>query len=381
MDYFLTDEQKMLKEMVSKFAKEHIAPIAKETDREAKFPSSVIKEAAELGLMGIAYPDEYGGAGMDYISYMLAIEEISRYCASTGVIISAHSSLATDPIYRFGTETQKKKYLPDMCSGRKLGCFCLTEPGSGSDAGATKTTAKLVGDTWLLNGSKRFITNGQEAEIAVVFASTEPAAKTKGITAFIVERNMPGYKVGRNEHKLGIRGSSTTEIIFEECEIPKQNLLGELNKGFKVAMVTLNGGRLGIASQALGIARASIEDAIKYSKERKQFDQTIASFQGIQWMLADMQTEYESALLLTYRASVLKDRDLPYAAEAAMAKLKASETAMFCSSKSVQIHGGYGYVDDFPVERYYRDAKVTEIYEGTSEIMRMVISSNMLKQD
>ena len=379
MDYFLTDEQKMLKEMVSKFAKENIAPIAKDVDKESKYPAEVIRQAAELGLMGIAYPDEYGGAGMDYVSYMLAIEEISRYCASTGVIISAHSSLATDPVFRFGTEEQKKKYMPDLCSGRKIGCFCLTEPGAGSDAGATKTTAKLVGDKWVINGAKRFITNGQEAEIAIVFASTELSAKTKGISAFIVDRSTPGYKIGRAEHKLGIRGSSTTEIIFEDCAIPKENLLGELNKGFKVAMVTLDGGRLGIASQALGIARASIEDATKYAKERKQFDHPIANFQALQWMLADMQMEYDSSLLLTYRASILKDRKLPYSTEAAMAKLKASETAMFCASKAIQIHGGYGYVDDFPIERYYRDAKITEIYEGTSEVMRLVISSNMLK--
>jgi butyryl-CoA dehydrogenase len=379
MNYLLTEEQKMIRDMVSKFAREHIAPIAKENQKEGKFPDDIIRQAAELGLMGIAYPEEYGGAGMDFISYMLAIEEISRYCASTGVIISAHSSLATDPIYRFGTEEQKKKFLPALCSGKKIGCFCLTESGAGSDAGATKTTAKLVGDTWVLNGAKQFITNGKEAEVAIVFASTDPPAKTKGITAFIVESATPGYKVGKIEHKLGIRSSSTTEILLEECKIPKENLLGELNRGFKVAMVTLDGGRLGIAAQALGIARASIEDSVKYAKERKQFDQPIANFQAIQWMLADMQTEYESSWLLTYRASFMKDKKLPHSTESAVAKLKASEAAMFCASKAIQIHGGYGYTEEFNTERYYRDAKITELYEGTSEIMRLVIATALLK--
>lgn len=379
MNYLLTEEQKMLRDMVSKFAREHIARAAKGNQKEGRFPADIIRQAAELGLMGIAYPEEYGGAGMDFVSYMLAIEEISRSCASTGVIISAHSSLAIDPIYRFGTEEQKKKYMPDLCSGKKLGCFCLTESGAGSDAGATKTTAKLVGDTWVLHGAKQFITNGKEAEIAVVFASTDPSAKTKGISAFIVDSAAPGYKVGKIEHKLGIRSSSTTEILLEECSIPKKNLLGELNKGFKVAMVTLDGGRLGIASQAMGIARAAIEDSVKYAKERKQFDQPIANFQAIQWMLADMQTEYESAWLLTYRASFMKDKGIPYSTESAMAKLKASEAAMFCASKAIQIHGGYGYTEDFNTERYYRDAKITELYEGTSEIMRLVIASALLK--
>jgi len=379
MNYLLTEEQKMMRDMVSKFAKEHIAPVAKENQKEGKYPAESIRQAGELGLMGIAYPEEYGGAGMDFISYMLAIEEISRYCASTGVIISAHSSLAIDPIYHFGSEEQKKKFLPDLCSGKKVGCFCLTESGAGSDAGATRTTAKLIGDTWVLNGAKQFITNGKEAEVAIVFASTDPPAKTKGISAFIMESATPGYKVGKIEHKLGIRSSSTTEILLEECKIPKENLLGELNKGFKVAMVTLDGGRLGIAAQALGIARASIEDTVKYAKERKQFDQPIANFQAIQWMLADMQTAYESAWMLTYRASLMKDKKIPYSAESAMAKLAASEAAVFCASKAIQIHGGYGYTEEFNAERYYRDAKITELYEGTSEIMRLVIASALLK--
>ncbi len=365
--------------MVAQFAREHIAPGARNNQKEGRFPSEIISQAAELGLMGIAYPAEYGGAGMDFISYMLAVEEISRYCASTGVIVSAHSSLAVDPIYRFGTEEQKRSYLPDLCSGKRMGCFCLTESAAGSDAGATKTTATLVGDRWVINGSKQFITNGNEADIAIVFASTNPSAKTKGITAFIVERSTSGYTVGKIEHKLGIRSSSTTEIRFEDCSVPASHVLGELNRGFKVAMVTLDGGRLGIAAQALGIARASIEDAVKYAKERKQFDRPIADFEGIQWMLADMHTRYESAWLMTYRASLMKDRNIPFSAEAAAAKLVASEAAMFCSSKAIQIHGGYGYTEEFDVERYYRDAKITEIYEGTSEIMRLVIAANLLK--
>jgi len=379
MEYLLTDEQKMLKEMVSKFAKERIAPVAADNEKNHRFPADIIQEAGELGLMGIAYPTEYGGAGMDFMSYFLAVEEISRWCASTGVIISAHSSLVCDPIYRFGTEEQKRKYLPDLLSGKKIGSFSLTEAQAGSDSGNTKTTAKLEGEKWILNGSKLFATNGAEAEVYLVLASTDPPQKTRGVTAFIIEKGTPGFRIGKLEKKLGIRSSSTAELIFENCEIPKENLLGELNKGFKVAMVTLDGGRLGIASQALGIARASIEDAKQYAKERVQFDQPIANFQAIQWMLADMQVEYDAAWLLTYRATLLKDRGLPYSTESAMAKLKSSEVCMFCANKAIQIHGGYGYTEDFNVERYYRDAKITELYEGTSEIQRLVIARSILK--
>lgn len=379
MEYLLTEEQKMLKSMVEKFSREKIAPYAAENERNHRFPEEIIKEAGELGLMGIAYPEEYGGAGMDFVSYFLAIEEISRWCASTGVIISAHSSLVCDPIFRFGTEEQKRKYLPDLLSGKKIGSFSLTESGAGSDSGATKTTAILKDDKWILNGSKLFATNGKEADVFVLIASTDPAKKTKGVSAFIVEKNTPGCTIGKIEKKLGIRASSTAEVILDNCEIPKENLLGEVNQGFKIAMVTLDGGRLGIASQALGIARASIEDAIKYAKERKQFDEPIANFQAIQWMIADMWVEYQSAWLLTWRASKMKDMKLPYSVESAAAKLKASETAMFCANKCLQIHGGYGYTEDFNAERYYRDAKITEIYEGTSEIQRLVISRGLLK--
>ncbi len=378
MEFLLTEEQKMLKEMVTKFAKEKIAPIADKVDKEHMFPKEVIDEASELGLMGIAYPVDYGGAGMDHVSYFLALEEISRWCASTGVIVSAHSSLVCDPIFRFGTEEQKQKYLPDLLSGKKIGSFSLTESEAGSDAGNTKTTAKLEGDKWVLNGSKLFCTNGGEAEVYVLIASTDPGAKTKGISAFIIEKGTPGVSIGKLEKKLGIRGSSTAEIILDNAEIPKENLLGELNKGFKLSMVTLDGGRLGIAAQALGIARASIEDATNYAKERKQFGQPIANFQAIQWMLANMETEYDAAWLLNWKASMMKDKGMRYSKEAAEAKLKASEVASFCANKCIQIHGGYGYTEDFAAERYLRDAKITELYEGTSEIQRLVIARSML---
>ncbi len=379
MDFLLTEEQLMLKEMVEKFAKDKILPVASENERNHLFPTEIIKEAGELGLMGVAYPTEYGGAGMDFVSYFLAVEAVSRYCASTGVIISAHSSLVCDPIFNFGTEEQKQKYLPGLLSGQKIGSFSLTESGAGSDAGATKTTAKFVDGRWLLNGSKIFATNGKEADVFILLASTEPEKKTRGVTAFIVEKDTPGYSIGKVERKLGIRSSSTAEIVLENVELPAENMLGELNQGFKISMITLDGGRLGIASQALGIARASLEDSVKYSKERYQFDQPIANFQAIQWMLADMKTEYDAAWLLTYRASLMKDKKMNYSAAAAMAKLKSSEVAMDAARKAIQIHGGYGYTEDFNVERYYRDAKITEIYEGTSEIQRLVIARDLLK--
>ncbi|MFA5511680.1 MAG: acyl-CoA dehydrogenase [Candidatus Kapaibacterium sp.] len=379
MNYLLTEEQIMLKELVSKFGREKIAPVAAENERNHRFPTEIISEASEMGLMGVAFPEEYGGAGMDFVSYFLTVEELSRWCASTGVIVSAHSSLVCDPIYRFGTEEQKQKYLPGLLSGQKIGSFSLTESNAGSDSGATKTTAKYDGKNWVLNGSKLFATNGKEADVFVLIASTEPSLKTRGVTAFIVDKETPGYKIGKIEQKLGIRSSSTTEIILENVVVPQENMLGELNKGFKVAMTTLDGGRIGIAAQALGIARAAIEDSIKYAKERHQFDQPIANFQAIQWMVADMWVRYEAAWLLTWRAAKLKQEGMDYNREAAMAKLDASETAMFCANRAIQIHGGYGYTEDFNVERYYRDAKICEIYEGTSEIQRLVISRSLLK--
>ncbi len=378
MDYLLTDEQKMLKEMVGKFAEEKIGPVASENERNHRFPKEIIDEAGQLGLMGIAYPTEYGGAGMDYVSYFLAVEQVSRWCASTGVIISAHTSLVCDPIYRFGTEEQKQKYLPDLLSGKKIGAFSLTEASAGSDSGNTKTVARKEGNKWIINGSKLFATNGNEASVFILIARTS-GEKHRGLSAFIVERDMPGYKIGKLEKKLGIRSSSTAEIILDNVEVPESNLLGKEGDGFKISMVSLDGGRLGITAQALGIARAAIEDSIKYSKERFQFDQPISDFQAIQWMIADMFTEYEAAFLLGWRASKMKDLGLNYSREAAMAKLKASETAMFCANKGIQIHGGYGYTEDFNMERYYRDAKITEIYEGTSEIQRLVISKSLLK--
>lgn len=379
MDFLLTEEQRMLKNMVEDFGREQIKPVAREHDQNSTFPHEIVQQAGELGLMGVAYPPEYDGSGMDFVSYMLAIEGISRYCAATGVIVSAHSSLCIDPIFRFGTEEQKNKYMPPLCRGEQLGCLCLTEPNAGSDAGAVTTTARLEGDKWVLNGTKQFVTNGGPAAVAVVIVTTRPEAGSKGLSAFIVEKDTPGYTVGHEENKLGIKASSTTQIILEDCAIPKENLLGEENKGFKVALATLDGGRLGIAAQALGIARASIEDAVAYSKDRVQFGKAIAEFQGIQWMLADMATECQAAWLLTYYASLMKDKGLRYSREAAMAKLKASEVSEMCATNAVQIHGGYGYTKEYDPERYFRDSKITQIYEGTSEIQRMVIASWLLK--
>ena len=378
MDYLLTDEQRMLKDMVEGFARDQIKPRARDNDATGEYPAESIKQLAELGLMGVAYPEEYGGAGMDTVSYMIAVEAISRYCASTGVIVCAHTSLAVDPIYTFGTDEQKKSYLPALCRGERLGCLCLTEPDAGSDVAAIKTTAKLEDDKWVLNGTKQFITNGAQAQVAIVFAVTEPNAGTRGMSAFIVDSDAPGYRVGRAEHKLGITAASNVQLHFEDCTIPKDNLLGDLNKGFKVAMITLDGGRIGIASQALGIAKGAIEDSVAYSKDRVQFGRPIATFQGIKWYLADMATEYEAAWLLTHRAAVAKDRHLRHSKEAAMAKYKASETCEMCASRAIQIHGGYGYTKEFDPERYYRDAKITQIYEGTTEIMREVIARAIL---
>jgi len=377
MEYLLTDEQRMLKEMVENFSRDKIKPVAQENDREKKFPAEIIKELAELRLMSVPYPDEYDGAGMDNISYMIAMEAISRHCAATGVIVSVHS-LSIDSIYRLGTEEQKKKYLPMMCRVEKLGCFCLTEAQAGSDAGAIKTSAKLVGDKWVLNGAKQFITNAPEAGIAIVFAVTASGVGKMGISTFIVETDTPGFKVGRREDKMGIRASSTAEVHFEDCAIPQENLLGKLNHGFRQAMSTLDEGRIGIASQALGIAKGSIEDSIAYAQERVQFGRPISEFQGIRWYLAEMQTEYEAAKMLTYRAAFMRDRNLPCTKESSMAKLKASDTAVMCSSRAVQIHGGYGYTKEFAPERYFRDAKVTQIYEGSNEIQREVIAKRIL---
>jgi len=379
MDFELTDEQELIREAVREFADTELAPIAAEVDRDHRFPAELIPKLADLNLMGMPYPEKMGGAGADYLSYVIAIEELSRACATTSVIVSAHSSLATWPIYKFGTPAQQDKYLPEMTSGRRLGAFALTEPGAGTDAGAGTTTAVLKGDEYVLNGSKIFISNAPYAEIYIVFAKTDPSVGTRGMSAFIVERDTPGFSVGEAEHKLGIRGSSTPPLYFSDCHIPADALLGGEGDGFKVAMQTLDGGRIGIAAQALGIAQAALDASVSYAKERVQFGKPIATLQAIQWMIADMATEIDAARLLVYRAASCVDNQRPYSTEGAMAKLFASETATRVAGKAIQIHGGYGYTESYPVERNWRDAKITEIYEGTSEVQRMVIARSCLR--
>ena len=381
MNFTLTDEHKMIRETVRSFAETEVKPSAAERDEKELFDRELMfDKVAELGLAGVIFPEEYGGAGTDYISYAIAVEELSRVCASTGVTLSAHVSLGSNPIYKFGTEEQKQQFLTPMAEGSKMGGFGLTEPTAGSDAGGTKTTAVLDGDEWVLNGSKIFITNGGYAETYVVFARTDKEAqKHHGISAFIVEKDTPGFTFGKKELKMGIRSSATCELVFENCRIPKDNLLGELGKGFKIAMQTLDGGRIGIASQALGIAQGALDEAIEYAKERKQFDMPIANQQAIQFMLADMATQVEAARLLVYSAAYLASSGQSFAKEAAMAKLFASETAMAVTTKAVQVFGGYGYTREFPVERMMRDAKITEIYEGTSEIQRLVIGASITR--
>lgn len=378
MNLDLTDEQKLIQEMARNFAEKEVAPKAAEIDKSHRFPEELVKKMAELGLMGMMVPAEKGGAGMDSVSYVIALEEISAACASTGVIMSVNNSLVCDPLQRNANPEQVEKFLMPLASGEKLGCFGLTEPNAGSDAAGQKTTAVLDGNEWVLNGSKNFITNGREADIAVVFAMTDKSKGVKGISAYIVEKSTPGFSVGKVEEKLGIHGSSTTELVFEDCRIPKENLLGEVGGGFKIAMQTLDGGRIGIASQALGIGRAALEAAKRHAGERVQFGKPIAKLQAIQWMIADMATRLDGARLLTYRAAMLKDKKMRFSREAAMGKLAASEAANWIATKAIQIHGGYGYVMEYPVERYFRDAKITEIYEGTSEIMRLVIAASEL---
>jgi butyryl-CoA dehydrogenase len=381
MYFQLTEEQNLIRETVRSFAENELAPSAAERDENEYFDRELMfDKVAELGLAGIVFPEEYGGAGADYISYAIAVEELSRVCASTGVTLSAHLSLGANPVWLFGNEEQKQKFLTPMAEGTKLGAFGLTEPMAGSDAGGTKTTAVLDGDEWVLNGSKIFITNGGEAETYIVFARTDKnAEKHHGISAFIVEKDTPGFSFGKKEKKLGIRASLTCELVFENCRIPKDRLLGEEGAGFKVAMKTLDGGRIGIAAQALGIAQGAFEEALKYARERKQFDQPIASFQAIQFILADMALRIEGSRLLVYQSAWRASAGLPYGKESAMAKLSASETAMWVTTKAVQVLGGYGYTRDFPVERMMRDAKITEIYEGTSEIQRVVIGATITR--
>jgi len=379
MDFQLTEEQQMLQKMCRDFANGQLKPIAGELDQAARYPTEQVKQLAELGLMGVAIPEGEGGAGMDHVSYVIAMEEISAGCASTGVIMSVNNSLYCDPVLKFGNEEQRKEWLAPYARGEKLGCFALTEPGNGSDAGAARTTAVQDGDHWVLNGQKAWITNAHEAHAAIVFATTDRKLKHKGISTFLVPMDAQGVEVGKHEDKLGIRASSTAVITLEECRLPSAYMLGEPGMGFKVAMGTLDGGRIGIAGQALGIARAAYEAARDYAKEREAFGAPISNLQAIQFMLADMATEIDAARLLTYRAAQLKDQGVRFTKEAAMAKLMASEVAMKVSTKAIQIFGGNGYVKEYPVERHFRDAKITEIYEGTSEIQRVVIAANVLK--
>ncbi|MDU4890521.1 MAG: acyl-CoA dehydrogenase [Clostridium sp.] len=379
MNFSLTREQELVKQMVREFALNEVKPIAAEIDVTEEFPMENVKKMGKYGVMGIPFSTEYGGAGGDTLSYIIAVEELSKVCGTTGVILSAHTSLGASPIAQFGTPEQKAKYLPDLASGRKIGAFGLTEPNAGTDAAGQQTTAVLDGDHYVLNGSKIFITNGGVADVFIVFAMTDKSKGTRGISAFIVEKNFPGFSIGKVEDKLGIRGSSTTELVFTDCIVPKENLLGKEGKGFGIAMKTLDGGRIGIAAQALGLAEGALEEAVAYMKERKQFGRQISAFQGLQWMVADMDTKIEAARYLVYKAAYNKDKGLPYTVEAARAKLFASEVAMEVTTKAVQLFGGYGYTKDYPVERMMRDAKITEIYEGTSQVQRMVISGSVLK--
>jgi butyryl-CoA dehydrogenase len=380
MDLELTDEQRLVQKTAADFARNEVLPKAAEIDRAHRHPKELVARMAELGLLGIAVPEEYGGAGFDTVAYVLAMEEISRACASTGVIMSVNNSLVCDPLLKFGTEEQKREWLAPLAAGRKLGCFALSEPEAGSDAAAQKTTAKPVGDEWVLNGVKNWITNGPVADVCVLFTMNDPSKGHKGITAFILPMDVKGVRCGPPDKKLGIRGSQSCQIFLDDVRLPKSLLLGEVGGGFKVAMSTLDGGRIGIAAQALGIARAALEDAVAYAGERKTFGKPIAQHQAIQFKLADMATELDAARLLTWRAATLKDAGVRHSAESSMAKVFASEVANRAAKEAVQIFGGNGYVEDFPVERHFRDAKITEIYEGTSEIQRLVIAAGLLKE-
>ena len=379
MDFMLTEQQQMMKKLFAEFAEKEVKPLAAEVDEDERFPRENVEKMKACKMMGIPFSREYGGAGADYLSYILAVEELSKKCGTTGVVLSAHTSLGTWPIEHFGTEEQKNKYLPDVCTGKKLAAFGLTEPNAGTDAAGQQTTAVKDGDDYILNGTKIFITNAGEADVYVIFAMTDKTKGTHGISAFIVEKGMPGFTVGQHEKKLGIRGSATSELIFNNVRLSKDHLLGQEGKGFKIAMMTLDGGRIGIAAQALGIAQGAIDETVPYVKARKQFGRSIAKFQNTQFQLADMQVKTDAARWLVYDAAMKKEKGLPYSVEAAKAKLFAAEVAMEVTTKAIQLMGGYGYTRDYPVERMFRDAKITEIYEGTSEVQRMVISGAMLK--
>jgi butyryl-CoA dehydrogenase len=384
MDFMLSKQHEMARALFKEFAETEVKPLAQEVDETETFPRETVEKMAKAGFLGIPIPKEYGGQGCDILTYAMCVEELSKVCGTTGVIVSAHTSLCCDPILTYGTEEQKQKYLPALAKGEKLGAFGLTEPGAGTDAQGQQTKAVLDGDEWVLNGSKIFITNGKEADVYIIIAVTGVSTDAKGrskkiISAFIVEKGTPGFSFGTKEKKMGIRGSSTYELIFTDCRIPKTNLLGAEGKGFGIAMHTLDGGRIGIAAQALGLAEGALERTIEYVKERKQFGRSIAAFQNTQFQLADMDTKTEAAQLLVYKAAKAKETQKNYSVEAAKAKLYAAEVAMEVTTKAVQLHGGYGYTREYDVERMMRDAKITEIYEGTSEVQRMVISGAILK--
>ena len=385
-DLTLTEEQELTQRAARDFSTEKILPRAAEIDEQGKIPPEILREMGALGFMGTYVPERYGGPGLDAVSYALVVEEINRACASTGVVLCSHMSLAVDPILNHGSDAQKEKYLPRLARGEWIGCFALSEPASGSDAAALRTSARRDGDHWILNGTKNFITNGSLSNVAIVFAQTQgenaerQAQKRKGIAAFIVDKGTPGFSVGKLEKKLGIRGSDTAQLIFQDARVPAENLLGEVSEGYRIALSTLDGGRISIAAQAVGIARACLEDSLAYAKQREAFGKKVADFQAIQWMLADMATEIDAARLLTWRAAAMKDAGEDYILAAAEAKLFASDVAVKASRDCVQIFGGYGYLKDFPAERHYRDAKITEIYEGTSEIMKLVIAEEILKE-
>lgn len=379
MDFSYSKTEQLFLQMIRKFAENEVKPLAAEIDEQERFPIETVEKMGKLGLMGIPVPKEYGGVGGTVQMYIMAVEEISKHCATTGVVLSSHTSLCIAPIMEHGTEEQKKKYIPKLASGEWIGAFGLTEPNAGTDAAMQQTTAVDAGDHWVLNGTKIFITNASYADVFIVMAMTDKSKGTRGISAFIVEKGMPGFSIGKKELKMGIRGSATCELVFENCIVPKENILGGLGKGFKVAMKTLDGGRIGIAAQALGIAQGAIDETVKYTKERKQFGRAIAKFQNTQFQMANLKTKVEAARLLVRNAAWKKENGLPYTTDAAMAKLFAAETAMETTTKAVQFHGGYGYTREYPVERMMRDAKITEIYEGTSEVQRLVIAGHLFK--
>jgi butyryl-CoA dehydrogenase len=379
MDFSPTKEQEMIRRMVREFAENEVKPIVEQMDEEAEYPYETVAHLGKLGLMGMPFPREYGGSGADYIAYIMAVEELSKISGSHGVIVQTHNALCCWPIFTYGTAEQKRKYLPDLLSGKRLGAFGLTEPNAGTDAAGLQTRVVDKGDHWLMNGSKIFISGGGIAEVYIIMAMTDKSKGTRGISAFIVEKGMPGFSRGKKENKMGIRGSVAAELVFEDCVLPKENLLGDLGKGFKVAMTSLDIGRLGIAAQALGIAQGAFDQTVTYMKQRKQFGRSLDKFQALAFEMANMKTRIDGSRFLLYNACDRKQKGLPFSTEAAQAKLSCSETAMYVTTKAVQFHGGYGYIKDYPVERMMRDAKITEIYEGTSEVMKMVIAGDIFK--